>query len=655
MFTNILYNKRSLATLALIGLFLLPMMAALFSSDGRAAAQSPMIPNTSIVESEHPYANDEDTYWVINNNSGQNAARVYFSRIELENTVDKIEIRDQNDTLIQEITTSAPNGMWSDVVPGSLIKIVLKSDSSGRFWGFAVEQIEYLNYTTIAYSPHPYPNNYNDIRTFLNPAPNPAGTRLHFDRIELEQDVDYLIIMDADDNPYQWITGNHPSGFTSKAVPGAVIKLHHVSDGSGQRWGYNIDAIQTASPGAPDPPPIFPVALAESDHPYLPATDETWVIVNPNVNAVSSKVHFSQIELEEGDIVRVMDQNDVVIQTFAHTSLSNVWSDYVPGRVVKIRLTSNSGPWTYTDWGFRVDAIVDSVALPGLAQSHHPYGFAMDEIWTIINPNPNAVSSKIHFSRMDLAEGDIIRILDQYDVVIQTFWGNTHLTDTWSDYVPGRTVKIRMTSNSGSWTYVDWGFRADAIVDSVEKPGLAQSNHPYEFAMDQVWTLVNPNINATSSKIHFNRIDLSEGDTVRVMDQNDTVIQTFGVNTHLTDVWSDYVPGRIVKVRLTSNSGSWTYVDWGFRVDDIYPASEEPIPRAYVSGIYLTVLYPGTVYLNGVEVAYAQEPGDYRIMLPGVGNYTIHIVYQEYTQDIVVVVGAEGGVHITYLPLVTRP
>ncbi len=265
MITGKQLAKFSRLAVVVMGVVLTAVWLALAYS-GRIQAQSTAVPNTPIVESEHPYANNEDTYWVINNNSGQNAARIYFSRIELENTVDKIEIRDQNDTLIQEITTSAPNGMWSDVVPGSLIKIVLKSDGSGRFWGFAVEQIEYLNYTTIAYSPHPYPNNYNDVRTFLNPAPSPAGTRLHFDRIELEQDVDYLIIMDADDNPYQWITGSHPSGFTSKAVPGAVIKLRHVSDGSGQRWGYNIDAIQTASPGTPDPPPTFPVALAESDH-----------------------------------------------------------------------------------------------------------------------------------------------------------------------------------------------------------------------------------------------------------------------------------------------------------------------------------------------------------------------------------------------------
>ncbi|MDV7393031.1 hypothetical protein RZS08_16790, partial [Arthrospira platensis SPKY1] len=107
----------------------------------------------------------------------------------------------------------------------------------------------------------------------------------------------------------------------------------------------------------------------------------------------------------------------------------------------------------------------------------------------------------------------------------------------------------------------------------------------------------------------------------------------------------------IVKVRLLTNG---VFEDWGFRVDDIYPASEEPIPRAYVSGIYIAMLYPGQVYLNGLKVANAQEPGDYKILLPGVGNYTIHIVYQEYTQDIMVTVDENGGVHIIYLPLVIR-
>lgn len=67
------------------------------------------------------------------------------------------------------------------------------------------------------------------------------------------------------------------------------------------------------------------------------------------------------------------------------------------------------------------------------------------------------------------------------------------------------------------------------------------------------------------------------------------------------------------------------------------------------------MLYPGTIYLNGTEIVQVQEPGEYKILLPDVGQYTIHIVYQEYTQDIEVTVGGDGAVYIVYLPLVEKP
>ena len=616
-------------------------------SSSYAHTQTSSVVSTGIVESEHPYANNENTFWVLNNNSGLNAARIYFSRIELEEFVDKIEIRDQNDILIQEITSNAPLGVWSEIVPGSLIKVILKSDSSGRFWGFAVEQIEYLNYTTLGYSPHPYPNSYDHVKTFLNPNPSPAGTRLHFDRIQLEQNVDYLIIKDSNDNPYQWITGDYLSGFTTKAVPGAVIKVQFISDSSGQNWGYNVDTVQSASPGSQDPPPSFPVALAESNHPYPPDTTQEWTIVNPNVNATSSKVHFSQLQIDHHDTLQILDANNTIIQTFGEfTDLTNVWSDYVPGRIVKLKLIAiPSGE----AWGFRVDAIVDSVPNPGFAQSDHPHPATVTQEWTIVNPNINAVSSKIHFSRLHIGHHDTLHILDVNNTVIQTFGEFTDLTDVWSDYVPGRIVKLKLTAiPSGE----DWGFRVDAIVDSVSNPGLAQSDHPYPPTVTQEWTIVNPNINAVSSKLHFSRLHIGHHDSLQILDINNTVVQTFGEFTDLIDVWSDYVPGRIVKVRLLAvPSGE----DWGFRVDEIYPTSNEPIPRAYISGVYITVLYPGTIYLNGVEVTNVQEPGEYKILLPGSGTYTIHIVYLEYTQDIIVTVDEESALHITYLPLVTKP
>ncbi|MDV7393030.1 hypothetical protein RZS08_16785, partial [Arthrospira platensis SPKY1] len=204
------------------------------------------------------------------------------------------------------------------------------------------------------------------------------------------------------------------------------------------------------------------------------------------------------------DILQILDANDTVIQSFfENTHLTDVWSDYVPGRIVKVRLLTNG---VFEDWGFRVDAIVDSVSNPGLAQSHHPYPPNLTQEWTVVNPNVSAMSSKIHFSRINISRYDILQILDANDTVIQSFFENTHLTDVWSDYVPGRIVKVRLLTNG---VFEDWGFRVDAIVDSVSNPGLAQSHHPYPPNLTQEWTVVNPNVSAMSSKIHFSRINIS--------------------------------------------------------------------------------------------------------------------------------------------------
>ncbi|MBP1468743.1 hypothetical protein EYB53_023715 [Candidatus Chloroploca sp. M-50] len=639
---------------------LLLAFGSLFSAQARPITRpqaTELAASIPTVESDHPYENNTDKFWTIPNTGGENAARLHFSRIELEEGVDQIFIYDANDTLIQEISTSAPDGMWSDPVPGASIKVALKSDGSGRFWGFAIDQLEPVNYPTIHYSPHPYPNNAKLERTFVNDAANPAGTRVRFDRIDLEDGVDYIVIYDLDNTPYQWITGSHPTGLTSKAVPGAGIKVQLISDGSVRHWGYNLVAVESGTPTAPEDPPQR-VTLAESDHPYTGEAEQTWTITNPNVNATSSKVHFSRIELFRATL-QVLDANDTVIQTFGwDTNKQDVWSDYVPGRVVKLKLLYHCcDAW----WGFRADSIVDSIPNPGLAQSDHPYTSEADQSWTITNPNVNATSSKVHFSRIELFRATL-QVLDANDTVIQTFGWDTNKQDVWSDYVPGRVVKLKLLYHCcDAW----WGFRADSIVDSIPNPGLAQSDHPYTSEADQSWTITNPNVNATSSKVHFSRIELFRA-TLQVLDANDTVIQTFGWDTNKQDVWSDYVPGRVVKLKLLYHCcDAW----WGFRVDAIEPSSADPVPPAGINGVYVQINAPGDVYLNGKKIFRVTAAGEYRIPLAAAagvairdaalaavapGLYSIRIEHATSEQTIEVRVEATGGIEIVYLPMVRR-
>ena len=115
--------------------------------------------------------------------------------------------------------------------------------------------------------------------------------------------------------------------------------------------------------------------LVESAHPYANSFDFTWTVTNPQVNMSYSRVHFSRLETEAGyDKVYVMDNYGSVVQTISGSYPTGLWSDPVPGRVVKVRLTSDG---SVTGWGFCVDTIT-SVATGELAYSTFLGGSGFD-------------------------------------------------------------------------------------------------------------------------------------------------------------------------------------------------------------------------------------------------------------------------------------
>ena len=518
------------------------------------------------VESAHPYKNDFDDTWTISNAdpSETNGTRLHFPRIDLEEGVDWIILSDVENNEFQRITGSFPEGFTSDAIPGDFVKLRLKTDSSVRSWGFAVARIESVEYPSLAYSPHPYPNNVTLEWGITNREPEAKGSRLHFSRLELEDAVDYLLIKDAFDEIYQVISGYYSDGLWSVGVPGSYIRVQLISDSSVGAWGFNVDQLQStgdlSSAVGSVLPELGPI-LAQSPHPYPKCYTESWTLVNPDATAVSSKIHFSRVELDDGsDVIYIRDADDRLIQEIKHNHW-DLWTDYVPGRIVKVEFVESCG--STQGWGFQVDAIVDGEPIPVLAQSPHPYPKCYTESWTLVNPDATAVSSKIHFSRVELDDGsDVIYIRDADDRLIQEIKHNHW--DLWTDYVPGRIVKVEFVESCGSTQ--GWGFQVDAIVDGEPIPVLAQSPHPYPKCYTESWTLVNPDATAVSSKIHFSRVELDDGsDVIYIRDADDRLIQEIKHNHW--DLWTDYVPGRIVKVEFVESCGSTQ--GWGFRVDAI--------------------------------------------------------------------------------------
>jgi hypothetical protein len=592
-----------------------------------------------VVESLHPYKNSsKEEFTVSNLDAKASATRLHLARLDLEDGVDWLIIMDGQDVEMQRLTGVFPEGVWTDFVPGNLVRLRLVSDGSVSTWGFAADAVESATFASLAYSAHPYPNYSKQTWPFNNLDAEAEATRLHFSRLDLEKDVDWLVVMDLTETPYQWITGQYTQGLWSKAVPGTGILLKLVSDSSVNGWGFNVAALESARAEKPDAPPESDQSLAESKHPFADGR-ASWTLVNPDPTASFTKVHFARIDIVNGTL-GITDGNGNAVQAFGdRTSLKDHWSEDVPGRVVKIYLDGRYDK----GWGFRIDRLVSGIPQPAHTESKHPFvdGRAT---WTIVNPDPGAAYTKVHFAKLHIANGTL-GIMDANGNAVQAFGDRTYLADYWSEDIPGRVVKIYLDGRYDK----GWGFRIDRLVSSIPQAPLAESKHPFEDG-GATWLVTNPNPAALYTRLHFARLHITNGRLV-LMDGNDKEIQTYGDRTYLEDHWSDKVPGRVVKIRLEGRYDK----GWGFRIDDVAPKVEEkPLP-AFVNAVYMHVGQPGTVWLNGTRLWQATQPGDYLVRLPELGENAIKVETLFHEQKINVTTARDGGVRIEYSGVQSKP
>lgn len=592
-----------------------------------------------IVESLHPYENfSSEEFTVSNLDAKASTTRLHLARLDLETDVDWLIIMDGHDVEMQRLTGSFPEGVWTDLIPGNLVRLRLISDGSVTGWGFAADAVESGSLTSLGYSAHPYPDYSEQTWQFNNLDTDAAATRLHFSRLELEKDVDWLVVMDLTETPYQWITGQYTQGLWSKAIPGTGILLKLVSDSSVNGWGFNVDSPGSTKTDKPDAPPESGQSLAESKHPFADGR-ATWTLVNPDPTASFTKVHFARIEIDDGTL-GILDGNDNAIQAFNDgTNLTDYWSEDVPGRVVKIFLDGryNKG------WGFRIDRLVNGIPQPALAESKHPFEDG-EATWTVVNPEPGAAYTKVHFARVHLNDGTL-RLTDANGNAVQSFGDRTYATDFWSEDIPGRIVKIQLEGRYDK----GWGFRIDRLTSGIPQAPLAESKHPFEDGV-ATWVVTNPNPAALYTRLHFARLDINDG-RLALLDGNGNEIQAYGDRTYLEDHWSDKVPGRVVKIQLEGRYDK----GWGFRVDDVAPKVEEkPLP-AFVNAVYIHVGQPGTVWLDGTRLWQATQPGDYLVRLPELGENLITVETLFHEQKINVTTARDGGVRIEYSGIQPKP
>jgi len=108
---------------------------------------------------------------------------------------------------------------------------------------------------------------------------------------------------------------------------------------------------------------------------------------------------------------------------------------------------------------------------------------------------------------------------------------------------------------AGMKSYI-WNFGQDkAIIPAIESP----HNYPRNVKLNYTFTVTN----VIRMRMFFSRIAMGAGDTLRIRDKNNALIQT--APSTATNWWSFWVKGNTININLTSNDDA--NQGWGFKAD----------------------------------------------------------------------------------------
>ena len=143
------------------------------------------------------------------------------------------------------------------------------------------------------------------------------------------------------------------------------------------------------------------------------------------------------------------------------------------------------------------------------------------------------------------------------------------------DIAPGETVDVHVDlvapassgTFAGRWHLNVAGSLAPVAHSSfiVQSGCLFESDHPYNNSTVISWTRSNPDPDASHTRIHFSRLELTSDDYVHIKDGTGETVQSL-TGYYTAGLWSSTITGRDIEVVLsTTPSGT----AWGFCVDQI--------------------------------------------------------------------------------------
>lgn len=92
-----------------------------------------------LIETAHPYANEADESYPVTL-EGAKRIRFLFSKVELEDEYDTVEVVDGNGRTVERITGNRTNYL-SREIEGDFGALHFKSDDSQTRWGFQVTKV----------------------------------------------------------------------------------------------------------------------------------------------------------------------------------------------------------------------------------------------------------------------------------------------------------------------------------------------------------------------------------------------------------------------------------------------------------------------------------------------------------------------------------
>jgi len=300
-------------------------------------------------------------------------------------------------------------------------------------------------------SPHPYANNMDQSYYVYGPPEN-NWMCIHFSQINTESGYDYVYVYDNDGTLLNTYSGSYGGTYTDWG-DGPTFRVRFVSDVSNTDYGFDVDYIQVGGP----------CWYENSEHPYLPNTDESIDMYGPADDWIGELCfYYDSIHTESNyDYVYCYDKdNSTVLNTWSG-QYDNQWSDwstynysYTTQPHERSRLTSDVSIQYY---GWLVDYY--NFFRNHRVESAHYYPNSANQTYYVYGPqDQGSIQMRVHFAKLYTESGyDYVKLYDAAGNLINSYSGNEG-TNFWSNWGQGNYIRVVLTSDG---SIPKWGFKID--------------------------------------------------------------------------------------------------------------------------------------------------------------------------------------------------